>query len=64
MTEAEYITMMNAISVCEDRERWYCDEYCRLNPQDRERRERDRELVLCGLMSARYQLEREFKDKV
>ena len=30
----------------EREERRICEEYCRLNPADRERRERDRDMVL------------------
>ena len=64
MTMFEYGEMMLAIEECEYMERKYCKQYCELNPQDRERREHDRDLVLGGLMRARYALERRMKGMV
>ena len=58
MTNADYITVIRAIENVEDRERRMCEEYSRLNPAHRERREEERDLFLLATMHVRFELDR------
>lgn len=59
----ELESVMRAVENVENREKKLCEEYCRFNPQDRERRERDRDLVLVGLMEAKFEIRRVFGEQ-
>jgi len=61
MTRAEYNDIMYAIDTVEEREKELCRRYVDLNPQDEARRTNDRDLVIVGLRSVRYEIERRFK---
>lgn len=62
MTKLEYYEIIRAIETVEENEKIYCNEYIKLNPGDKNRRERDRDLILSGLLRARYRIEKIFKD--
>ena len=64
MTKQEYTEILNAISTVEENEKHLCKRYCELNPADRERREHDRDILIFGLMRARFEIERRFKKEV
>ena len=46
MKNLEKIDVILEIEDLQREEKRYCEEYCQLNPLDKERRERDRDLVL------------------
>lgn len=46
MKKLEKIDVILKIEDLQREEKRYCEEYCQLNPLDKERRERDRDLVL------------------
>lgn len=50
MKKLEKIDVLLEIEDLQREEKRLCEEYCQLNPSDRERRERDRDLVLYGYM--------------
>lgn len=54
----DFQLVMRAIENCENREKIFCEDYCKLNPGDRKNRERDRDLVLLGLMHAKFEIHR------
>ena len=62
MTKADYLSVIRAIENCEDREMRFCEEYSELNPGDRERRERDRDMFLLATMMVRCELDRLLKN--
>lgn len=64
MTRAEYNNIMYAIDTVEERERELCRRYVDLNPQDEARRTNDQYLVIMGLNSVRYEIERRFKHSI
>lgn len=50
MTKTEYNCIMFALDNVEEREKRLCKKYCEINPEDKERRERDKDIYLLGLM--------------
>ena len=62
MKRSEYQEMIYAIETIEEREKELCARYIELNPEDKARRERDRDLILLGLYSARQEIERRRKN--
>lgn len=62
MTRLEYQNILFAIGTVEDNEKINSDRFCELNPACKAERERDRDLVLYGLMRARFEIERRFKN--
>lgn len=50
MKKLEKIDAITEIENLQREEKRYCEEYCKLNPADRERRERDKDLVLYAYM--------------
>ena len=64
MTRAEYNNIMYAIGTVEEREKELCRDYVKLNPQDKESRERDRDLIRLGLSMVRYEIEDRFKHSI
>ena len=58
MTKAELNEIMFALDDLEERECQMCDEYVKLNPQDKRRRENDRNLYRLAILQARYEIKR------
>lgn len=56
MTRAEYNTIFNILDNIENREKRYCKEYCKLNPADKSRRERDKDLFNLAICQVRTEL--------
>lgn len=52
MTRAEKYDILRTIENEIEREKRFCNNYVKLNPADKERRERDRENVIFGLQLA------------
>ena len=46
MKKLEKIDVITEIENLQREEKRHCEEYCKLNPADKERRERDRDLIL------------------
>ena len=59
MTKAEKQAIVNAFENCINRENRLAARYIELNPTDKERRERDRNLVILGIQSMFYEIERQ-----
>lgn len=59
MTKAEKQAITNAFENCINRERRLTARYIELNPADKERRERDKDLVISGIQSMFYEIERQ-----
>lgn len=58
MIKTEDNRIMFAIDNVEEREKRLCKKYCELNPQDKERRERDKNIYLLGLYAARQEIKK------
>lgn len=62
MTKWEYQECIDfAIATVEKREKTMAARYIELNPEDKERRERDRDLFLLALYQARQEIKRRVK---
>lgn len=59
MTKAEKQAIVNALENCINRENRLCERYIELNPTDRERRERDKDLAISGIQSMYYEIEKQ-----
>lgn len=59
MTKAERQALANAMENCINREKRLAARYIELNPADRERRERDKDLVIIGIKSMYYEIEKQ-----
>ena len=59
MTKAEKQAITNAFENCINREKRLAARYIELNPADKERRERDKDLVILGIQSMFYEIERQ-----
>ena len=59
MNKAEKQTLVNALENCINRENRLAARYIELNPADKERRERDKDLVILGIQSMFYELEKQ-----
>ena len=59
MTKAEKQAITNAFENCINREKRLAARYIELNPADRRRRERDRNLVILGIQSMFYEIEKQ-----
>lgn len=60
MTQLEYLNIIRAIETVEDNEKIHCKRFIELNPAAKEERERDRDLILYGLMRARFEIEERY----
>ena len=60
MTKAEKQAIVNALENCINRENRLAARYIELNPTDKERRERDKDLVVSGIQSMYYEIEKQF----
>lgn len=61
MTKADFSSIMCALDNVENREKQYCNRYCELNPDDRKRREADRDLYLLAIYAAKQEIKRQVK---
>lgn len=61
MTKAEKQAITNAFENCINREKRLAARYIELNPADRKRRERDKDLVISGIQSMFYELEKQLR---
>ena len=61
MTKAEKQAITNAFENCINREKRLAARYIELNPADRKRRERDMDLVISGIQSMFYELEKQLR---
>ena len=52
-----------ALFNCTDRERQFAAEYIELNPADNERRNRDADLVILGIMSMYHEIKRQLGEE-
>ena len=59
MNKAEKQALVNALENCINRENRLAARYIKLNPTDKERRERDKDLVISGIQSMFYEIERQ-----
>ena len=59
MNKAEKQAIVNALENCINRENRLAARYIELNPTDKERRERDKDLVILGIQSMFYELEKQ-----
>lgn len=59
MTKAEKQAIANAMENCINREKRLAARYIELNPADRERRERDRDLVIIGIQSMYMEIKKQ-----
>ena len=59
MTKAEKQAISNAFENCISREKRLAARYIELNPTDKERRERDKDLVILGIQSMFYEIEKQ-----
>lgn len=64
MTRLEYLNVIRAIETVEENEKITCKRICDHNPAIREQRERDRDLVLYGLMMAKFEIEKRFEKEL
>ena len=53
----------NALHNCTNRERQFAAEYIELNPAEKERRNRDAELVILGIMSMYHEIKRQLGEE-
>ena len=61
MTKVEKQAIVNALENCINRENRLCDRYIELNPADKERRERDRDLVIIGIQSMYLEIKKQLE---
>ena len=59
MTKAEKQAISNALENCINREKQLAARYIELNPADKARRERDKDLVILGIQSMFYEIEKQ-----
>ena len=56
MTKIDLYELLRAIERREEQEDRLCNDYCELNPEDAERRRRDRDLIRYALMLVRLDI--------
>ena len=61
MNKAEKQALVNALENCINRENRLAARYIELNPTDKERRERDRDLVIIGIQSMYLELKKQLE---
>lgn len=59
MTKTEKQAITNALENCINRENRLAARYIELNPADKERRKRDKDLVISGIRSMFYEIEKQ-----
>ena len=61
MTKAEKQAIANALENCINRENRLAARYIELNPADKERRERDKDLVIIGIQSMYLEIKKQLE---
>ena len=61
MTKAEKLAIVNAMENCVNRENRLAARYIELNPADKERRERDKDLVIIGIQSMYQEIKKQLE---
>ena len=61
MTKVEKQAITNAFENCINRENRLAARYIELNPTDKERRERDKDLVISGIQSMFHEIEKQLE---
>ena len=61
MTKAEKLAIVNAMENCINRENRLAARYIELNPADKERRERDKDLVIIGIQSMYQEIKKQLE---
>ena len=61
MNKAEKQALVNALENCINRENRLAARYIELNPTDKERRERDRDLVIIGIQSMYLEIKKQLE---
>ena len=61
MTKAEKQAIVNALENCINRENRLAARYIELNPADKERRERDKDLVILGIQSMYLEIKKQLE---
>ena len=61
MTKAEKQAIVNAFENCINRENRLAARYIELNPADKERRERDKDLVIIGIQSMYQEIKKQLE---
>lgn len=61
MTKAEKQAITNAFENCINREKRLAAGYIEINPADRKRRERDRDLVIIGIQSMYMEIKKQLE---
>lgn len=61
MTKAEKLAIVNAMENCINRENRLAARYIELNPADKERRERDKDLVIIGIQSMYLEIKKQLE---
>ena len=62
MNKAEKQALANALENCINRENRLAARYIELNPADKERRERDKDLVILGIQSMYMEIKKQLED--
>ena len=61
MNKAERLALANAMENCINRERRLAARYIELNPTDKERRSRDKDLVIIGIQSMYLEIKKQLE---
>ena len=61
MTKAEKQAIVNAMENCINRKNRLAARYIELNPTDKERRERDKDLVIIGIQSMYQEIKKQLE---
>ena len=61
MNKAEKQALVNALENCINREKRLAARYIELNPTDKERRERDKDLVILGIQSMYLEIKKQLE---
>lgn len=61
MNKAEKQALVNALENCINRENRLAARYIELNPADKERRERDKDLVILGIQSMYLEIKKQLE---
>ena len=61
MNKAEKQALVNALENCINRENRLAARYIELNPADKDRRERDRDLVIIGIQSMYLEIKKQLE---
>ena len=62
MSNRDYQLVRRAIENCENREKQFCEDCIKSNPEDRKRIENNRDMFLFATMMVRFEIERMIKE--